>query len=100
MPYGETWTCEKCGRRWNTQQIPEDEYLGRLRRMRRVRAEPAALLAFGAAVFVPLILFVDAGFVLLAGVVAFAFIIFYMPVWRRRARRAVDDAPRWELRPE
>ena len=37
VPYGETWTCETCGRRWNTAQIPEAEYWGIMREMRNYR---------------------------------------------------------------
>ena len=100
MPLGGTWTCERCGRVWDTQQIPAAEYRARVRRMRLFRLEPLALLAFGVAVFAPLVAFVDRGLIFLAGTLAFAFIIFYMPFWRRRVRRAVDDAPKWELNPE
>ncbi len=100
MPFGDTWTCERCGRVWDTQQIPAAEYLARVRRMRLFRLEPLALLALGVAVFVPLVAFVDYGLIFLAGTLAFAFILFYMPFWRRRVRRAVADAPSWELKPE
>jgi hypothetical protein len=100
IPYGQAWACERCGRRWDTRQIPEHEYVARLRRMRRFRVEPLGLLVLAVAVFVPLIVFVDTGVIFLAGVIAFAFIIFYMPFWRRRVRRAVADAPNWDLRPE
>jgi hypothetical protein len=68
--------------------------------MRRFRIEPLGLLALAVAVFVPLIVLIDTSFVVLAGVVAFAFILFYMPFWRRRVRRAVAEAPKWELRPQ
>jgi hypothetical protein len=100
VPYGESWTCEQCGRRWNTSQIPANEYFGRLRRMRRFRFEIVGLLAFGLAVFVPLILFVDRALIFVAGMISVFFIIWYMPFWRRRVSRAAADAPNWELHPE
>lgn len=100
VPFGETWTCERCGRSWNTQQIPVHEYLARVRRMRRFRVELFGLLAIGLAVFVPLILFVNPGLIFLAGVVSVMFIMLYMPYWRRRVRRAVGEAPTWELEPQ
>jgi hypothetical protein len=100
VPFGETWTCERCGRRWDTQQIPAHEYLARVRRMRRFHLELFGLLAVGIAVFVPLIVFVNTSVLFLALFVSFAFIAFYMPFWRRRLRRAAADAPKWELRPE
>ena len=100
VPYGATWTCEKCGRRWDTHQIPATEYLARVRRMRRFRVELFGLLALGIGVFVPLILFVSSGLILVAGMISFFFFIWYMPFWRRRVRRAAADAPTWELHPE
>ena len=33
VPYGERWECERCGRRWNTQQMPAEEYERLLRRI-------------------------------------------------------------------
>lgn len=100
MPFGETWTCERCGRSWDTRQIPEHEYVARVRRMRWFRVELFGLLALGAAVFVPLVLFVDANAIFLALLVSFLFIAFYLPFWRRRVRRAAADAPTWELHPQ
>src|SRR5438552_17162534 len=100
VPYGEAWTCERCGRRWDTRQIPADEYLARLRRMRRFRVEVVGLVALGLAVFVPLILFVEPALIFLAAITSAMFIILYMPFWRRRVQRAAADAPTWELHPE
>ena len=39
VAYGERWRCERCGRSWNTQNIPAEEYEGLLRRMRRHKLE-------------------------------------------------------------
>ena len=77
VPYGEAWQCEKCGRRWNTQQIPAAEYEGLLRSMRRFRLEVL-------------------GFALAAAV----WLFLYLPSWRRKVRRAAGEAPRWEIHPE
>jgi hypothetical protein len=99
-PYGETWTCGTCGRRWNTAQIPAEAYDGRRRRMRRLELE---MLAFGLVVlvvFVPLVLLVDGRFVFPALIVAAAWMFLYMPFWRRRVQRAAAEAPKWELKPE
>ena len=60
-------------------------------------------LAFAAvflAVFLPLLLFGEMRFIFLGIVVALAWMFLYMPFWRRRVRRAVAEAPRWELHPE
>lgn len=100
VPYGETWTCESCGRRFDTTQIPAEEYERRRRRMRRFQLE---ILAFGVVllvVFVPLVLFVESGYLFLGLIVGLAWMFLYMPLWRRRVRRAAADAPRWDLRPE
>ena len=100
MSYGETWTCPSCARRWNTAQIPASAYDGRRRRMRRLELE---VLGFGVvllAVFVPLVLFVDTAFLFPALVVVAAWMFLYMPLWRRRVRRAAGETPRWELHPE
>ena len=98
--YGETWTCPSCGRRWNTQQIPASEYEGLLRRMRRYKLELVGLTLAVLATFVPLIVFVDGSLIFLAAIAAFALVFIYLPFWRRRIRRAAQEAPRWQLKPE
>jgi hypothetical protein len=100
VAYGEVWACEGCGRRWDTRQIPREEYEGLLRRMRRFRIEVVGVAAVVAAVFVPLVVFVSQGFVFVFPIVAFAWLFLYLPLWRRRARRVARNAPRWNLHPE
>jgi len=100
VPYGETWQCESCGRRWNTSQIPADEYWGLLRGMRRLRLVVIGVALGLALVFGLLGLFVSESlFLLLPAVLAFWFIL-YMPWWRRRVRRRARSSPKWKLRPE
>jgi hypothetical protein len=100
VPYGETWSCGECGRRWNTAQIPADAYARRHRRMRRFKLEVIVFAAVALAVFVPLIAFVHESFLFLGLLVGFAWMFLYMPFWRRRVRRAAADAPSWQLSPE
>jgi hypothetical protein len=100
LAYGERWQCEQCQRSWDTNQIPAAEYDGLLRRMRRVRLEAIAFAAVLAAIFVPLIVVVNAGFIFVIPVVAAAWLFLYLPIWRRKVRRAANSAPRWELYPE
>lgn len=100
VPYGEAWECGQCGRRWDTSRIPAAEYEAFLRRMSRYRSEVLVLAAAALGTFVPLIVFVNGNFVFVAALVAFAWILLYQPWWRRRARRALEDAPRWDLREE
>src|SRR2546429_5447719 len=82
--YGERWRCERCGRSWNTQQIPAEEYDGLLRRMRRCRLEAFGLAAILAAILIPLIVVVSPAYIFLTPVVAAAWLFLYLPRWRRR----------------
>ena len=100
VQYGARWECEHCGRVWDTRQIPAEEYDGLLRRMRRVRLEAFVIAGLVAAVVIPLIVFVNTAIILLVPGVAAIWLFFYLPFWRRRARRAARQSPNWELRPE
>jgi hypothetical protein len=100
VPYGETWTCGRCGRRWNTGQIPEEEYWGIMREMRRYRLVVIGIALGLAVVFGLLALFVARNLILLLPVVLTFWFIWFMPWWRRRIRRRVRSLPSWQLRPE
>jgi hypothetical protein len=100
VAYGERWRCERCGRSWNTQQIPAEEYEGLLRRIRRHRLEVLAVAAIAAAVLIPLIVVVSSGFIYLVPMVMAAWLFLILPFWRRRYHRTARDAPRWELHPD
>lgn len=100
VPYGEVWECEQCGRRWNTNQIPAEEYDGLLREMRRFR-----LSAIGAAVvlgagFGLLAIFVSQSLFLMLPAVLGLWYIWYMPFWRRKVRRRARNLPTWQLTKE
>jgi hypothetical protein len=98
VPYGDRWTCD-CGRSWNTQQIPAEEYDSLLRRVRRHKLEAVAAAGIALAVFVPLIV-VSARFFLLLPPAMMFWLFVFLPYWRRRYRRTASDAPRWQLHPE
>jgi hypothetical protein len=100
VAYGERWRCERCGRSWNTQQIPAEEYEGLLRRVRRHKIEAIAAGAITAGVLLPLIVFGGTRFILLIPAVMMAWLFLFLPFWRRRYRRTARGAPRWELHPE
>jgi hypothetical protein len=100
LAYGERWRCERCHRSWDTSQIPAVEYDCLLRRMRRYRLEAVALAAVLAAILVPMIVVVNEAFVFVVPVIAAMWLFLYLPMWRRRARRAAGSSPRWELRAE
>jgi Flp pilus assembly protein TadB len=100
VPYGEAWRCESCGRVWDTNQIPAEEYEGLLRRMRRVRLEAFGIAAVLAAIMVPLIVLVNPALVFAVPGVAAVWLFLYLPFWRRRTRRTAASSPHWELHPE
>ena len=98
MPYGERWACA-CGRSWNTQQIPVEEYDGLLRRMRRHKLEALVASGIALAVFVPLVVMSPRFFLLLPpAMMVWLFVL--LPYWRRRYRHTASSAPRWQLHPE
>jgi hypothetical protein len=100
VAYGETWQCEKCGRRWNTAQIPADEYWGIMREMRRFRLSTIGVALALAAIFGLLTLFVSESLFLLLPVALAGWFIWYMPFWRRKMRRRARSLPKWNLHPE
>ena len=99
VPYGEAWTCPTCGRRWDTAQIPSDEYWGIMREMRRFRLEVIAVsVVLGIALAITL---ANLGsrryFPIVLGVMGFWFLI-YMPRWRQKVRRRARELPGWQLK--
>jgi hypothetical protein len=100
VAYGDRWRCETCGRAWNTRQIPPEEYEGLLRRVRRHQLEALGAALVAAAVMVPLIVVVSAGFILLVPLLMATWLFVLLPFWRRRYRRTARASPRWQLHPE
>jgi hypothetical protein len=100
VAYGDRWECEKCGRAWNTAQIPAEDYEQLLRMVRRHKLEVLVPAALGAAILVPLIVFVDARFLAFVPAAMMGWLLFFLPRWRRRYHRTARTAPRWQLHPE
>jgi hypothetical protein len=100
VAYGERWRCERCGRSWNTQNIPIEEYEGLLRRMRRHKLEVLAAAGLMAAILVPLIVVVSFRFTAVVPMVMALWLFVFLPFWRRRYHRSARAAPRWELHPD
>jgi hypothetical protein len=101
LRYGEAWDCERCGKRWNTRQIPAEDYEAIRRTQLRFRVLP---VVFGLVVAAMAIFFTLTGnifnvFVLIPLAMMIWF-IFVRPVHQRRYRQAIADLPRWELRPQ
>lgn len=100
VPYGETWTCPECSKRWNTNQIPSEQYWGIMRDMRDERIK---VMAFAVAIgvgFVALALSKGPAAWALAPVVVGFWMLIFMPRWRRKLRVKTRAIPTWQLRPE
>jgi hypothetical protein len=98
--YGERWECGTCHRRWNTGQIPAEEYWGIMRDMRRMRITVIfTALAFMIPV-VALLPFAGVRILALLPLIMGFWFIFYMPRWRRRVRQQARSLQKWKLRPE
>jgi hypothetical protein len=100
VPYGERWECSGCRRRWNTGQIPADEYWGIMRDMRMLRIR---VLITALTIMVPIAVvaaFLGPRLLLLMPVVLSFWFLFYMPRWRRRVREQARSLRRWQLHPE
>jgi hypothetical protein len=100
LRYGETWRCERCGRTWDTSDIPREQYEVIRRTQLRFRMLPIAL---GLLVATAALFFVLTGnffslFILLP-LSTMVWFFFLRPAHRKRYRRAIADLPRWELRP-
>ena len=100
VPYEETWQCERCGRKWNTSQIPAEVYWGIMREMRNYRLILIATVIGVAAIFGLVALFVSPGLLLMFPVILAGWFIGFMPWWRRRLRRRARALPTWKLEPE
>jgi hypothetical protein len=98
--YGQKWTCEQCGKTWNTAQIPADEYRGLIRDLRRLRYGALAAALCAVAIVLPLAYFVNLAFLFLGPMFLALAAMLLGPFWKRRARRVVAERPRWALHPE
>ena len=100
VAYPSTWVCEKCGRRWNTGQIPAEDYEGLMTDMKRLRLEVVGVtLLLGVGLLV-MAIFVNASLLLMLPVIMGGWYLVYMPRWRRKVRARTRALPNWTLRPE
>ncbi len=100
IAYGERWRCERCGKSWDTAQIPPDEYAALLQSVRRYKVLTVAPPLVATAILLPLAVVVALQFAVLLLAVTLAWRLFAVPQIRRRAtRRVVENNPKWELRP-
>jgi Flp pilus assembly protein TadB len=101
LRYGAEWQCERCGKRWDTRQIPAEQYEAIRRLQWRFRVVPIALgvVVAALAIFFTLTGNIFNVFVLLPLAMMIWF-VFLRPTHQRRYRQAISDLPRWELRPQ
>ena len=102
LRFGEEWTCEGCGRTWNTNRLPRAEYEAIRRLQLRYRLLPVlfGLLVAGLAALFTLT--GNAGaVVLLLPIALLCWFTFLRDAHRRRFRNAVATRRReWRLRGE
>jgi hypothetical protein len=99
--YGERWTCPVCGRAYDSNQIPRDEYAQIRNLQRRFRAVPIALGVVVAALAIVFTLTDNiVGVFMLLPVALIVWFVFIRPTHRKRYREAIADLPRWDLRAE
>ena len=101
LRYGEEWTCESCGRRWDTNQIPAEQYKAIRNTQLRFRVLPVlyGLTVVGLAAFFTLTGNIFSVIILLPFSMLLWF-YFIQPFHRRRYRRAIAELPKWQLRPD
>ena len=101
LRYGERWTCEKCGKTWNTRRIPLEEYAKLCRTQLRFRWLPLAAAALVIASLIALVVLGRAfSGILLVAIAAMAWSTFGRPMWKRRYLTAIQNRPRWNIEPE
>jgi Flp pilus assembly protein TadB len=101
LRYGERWKCETCGRAWNTNRIPLDQYAAIRQTQLRFRRVPVAISALALVCVIAFIIVGKAlGGVLIVAVAASTWSMFFRPLYRRRFREALAKLPSWEIEPE
>jgi ABC-type transport system involved in cytochrome bd biosynthesis fused ATPase/permease subunit len=97
--YGERWSCDRCGRTYDTAQIPEQDYASIRSLNSRYRAVAIAIVVAFALIL--LLVAVTGGFLqVLAGlgVILISWFLYIKPLVHRRHRRAVQSLTRrWQL---
>lgn len=100
VPYGDVWECPHCGRRWNTNQIPAEEYWGIMHEMRRYRIQVIAVAVAIGGGFAFLFATTGPGALSLVPIVLGGWYLFYMPRWRKKVRVRARSLPKWQLHAE
>ena len=101
VSYGDRWTCPKCGRSWNTRQIPMEQYAALRQTQLKYRRMPVAMSVVA---LISIVVFIIAGQafggLVLVAFCASAYSMFVRPLHKKRYRKALADLPSWEIKPE
>jgi hypothetical protein len=101
LHYGERWKCEKCGRSWNTERIPLEQYAEIRRTQLRFRRIPLAISVLSLACLITFAVLGRAvGGLILVGFAATAWSMFARPLHKRRYRQALAKLPSWDIEPD
>ncbi|HEY5429406.1 MAG TPA: hypothetical protein VIK04_09845 [Solirubrobacteraceae bacterium] len=101
LRYGERWTCETCGKTWNTARIPIEQYAAIRGTQLRYRRVPIAISVFALAAVIACIVVGKAlGGLIVVAVLATTWSMFFRPLHRRKYREAIADLPSWQIEPE
>ena len=101
LQYGERWSCEKCGRTWNTRRIPLEEYAELRRTQLRYRRVPLIIATVSLACVIAFIVIGKAlGGLLIVAFAATSWSMFGHPFYKRRYREQLAKVPSWKIEPE
>jgi hypothetical protein len=101
LRYGERWTCEKCGRTWNTARIPVEQYAAIRATQLRYRRVPLIISTLALICIVVFVIVGKAlGGLIIVALVASTWGMFFRPIYQRRYREALSDLPSWQIEPE
>ena len=99
LRYGQCWRCESCGRSYDTNKIPAEEYASFRRRQVHDRILPAIIVAVLAVISLGFILAGRAlALILVVPTVGFIWSTFVRPRRRRRQYQAIAERPRWQIK--
>jgi hypothetical protein len=98
LRYGDQWRCDGCGRGYDTNRIPIDEYAAFRRDRVHDRIVPSLVFAGLAAAVVAFVLIGrPIAAIMVFAVVGFGWGTFVRPARRRRQYKAIADRPRWKI---
>jgi hypothetical protein len=100
LHYGERWTCEGCGRLFDTRKIPLEEYAAIRRTQLRYRIVPVFLgLTVLAAVILSIVAGKAFGIIIIVPFFFASWNMFARPFFRARYRRALTQkTPTWTIK--